>query len=77
MRPQYLIIAVPVVALVATVWLPFVNTATLWFGLPSVMVWTAVWVLAITPALGLLEFSRSQREQDRDFASRRNEEVQP
>jgi hypothetical protein len=77
MRPQYLIIAVPVVALVATVWLPFVNTATLWFGLPSVMVWTAVWVLAITPALALLEFSRNQREQDRDFASRRNEEVQP
>lgn len=77
MRPQYLIIAVPVVALVATVWLPFVNTATLWFGLPSVMVWTAGWVLAITPALALLEFSRDQREQDRDFASRRNEEVQP
>ncbi|HYH29392.1 MAG TPA: hypothetical protein VD903_03315 [Pseudonocardia sp.] len=46
-----------VAALLSTVWLPFVNTATLWFGLPSVGVWTVLWVLAITPALALLEFS--------------------
>lgn len=65
MRPQVLLVAIPVVALVATVWLPFVNTATLWFGLPSMMVWTAGWVLAITPALALLEFSSHQRETDR------------
>jgi len=65
MRAAYLILAVPVVALVATVFLPFVNTSTLWFGLPSVMVWTAVWVIAITPALCLLEFSKRQREADR------------
>lgn len=65
MRPQLLVLAVPIVALVATVWLPFVNTATLWFGLPSVMVWTALWVIAICPALCLLEFSARQREADR------------
>ena len=65
MRPQHVLLAIPVVALVATVFLPFVNTATLWFGLPSVMVWTALWVVAITPALCLLEFSPQQREADR------------
>lgn len=69
MRPQYFVVAIPVVALVATVWLPFVNTSTLWLGLPSVMVWTAGWVLAITPALCLLEFTARQREADRAHAA--------
>ena len=62
-------VLVPVAALVATVWLPFVNTSTLWLGLPSVMVWTAFWVLAITPCLALLEFSRSQREADATYTA--------
>ena len=73
MRPQHLILAIPVVALVATVFLPFVNTSTLWFGLPSVMVWTALWVVAITPALCLLEFSPQQREADRAEALKAGE----
>lgn len=49
---------VVVVALVATVWLPFVNTSSLWLGLPSVMVWTGAWVVAITLTLALIEFTR-------------------
>ncbi|HEY6934934.1 MAG TPA: hypothetical protein VI452_16145 [Marmoricola sp.] len=70
------VLAVPVIALFATVWLPFVNTATLWFGLPSVMVWTILWVLAITPALALIEFRREQREADAaDVDARRDEGV--
>ena len=73
MRARHLVVAVPVVALLATVWLPFVNTSTLWLGLPSVMVWTIGWVLAITPALALLEFSPEQREADRRHA--REQEV--
>jgi|GEM_PF-2230367 hypothetical protein len=64
MRRYLIILAVPVVALVATVWLPFVNSASLWFGLPSVMVWTVFWVLAITPALAAMEFSGRQRAAD-------------
>jgi hypothetical protein len=64
MRRYLIILAIPVVALVATVWLPFVNSASLWFGLPSVMVWSVIWVLAITPALALLEFSPRQRDAD-------------
>lgn len=53
---------VVVVALVATVWLPFVNTSSLWLGLPSVMVWTAVWVALITASLALVEFTRKDDE---------------
>ena len=64
MRRNLIILAIPVIALAATVWLPFVNSATLWFGLPSVMVWTVLWVLAITPALAALEFSGRQRVAD-------------
>ena len=64
MRRYLILVAIPVVALLATVWLPFVNTATLWFGLPSLLVWSGFWVLAITPALALLEFSGRQRDAD-------------
>lgn len=64
MRRNLIILAVPVIALVATVWLPFVNSASLWFGLPSVMAWTVLWVLAITPALAALEFTGPQRVAD-------------
>jgi hypothetical protein len=70
--PFLVLPAVIVAALVSTVWLPFVNTATLWFGLPSVGVWTVLWVLAITPALALLEFSGRYAEEDA-----RDEEVGP
>ena len=75
MRPRMFVVAVPVVALMATVWLPFVNSTTLWFGLPSVMVWTVGWVLAITPALALLEFSPEQREADRMHVEHEAQEV--
>jgi Na+/proline symporter len=58
MRRNLIPLYVVVVALVATVWLPFVNTPTLWFGLPAVMVWTAVWVVGVTLSLALVEFTR-------------------
>jgi len=64
MRRYLILVGVPVVALLATVWLPFVNTATLWLGLPSLLVWSGFWVLAITPTLALLEFSGRQRDAD-------------
>ncbi|MGY2063618.1 hypothetical protein ACW9HQ_52710 [Nocardia gipuzkoensis] len=49
----------PAVALVATPWLPFVNTDRLWFGLPAMLVWTTLWVLAIVPILAALEWARA------------------
>ena len=47
----YLAPAVPVLALILSVNLPFVNSGGLWFGVPALFVWTAVWVLLLTPAL--------------------------
>jgi hypothetical protein len=57
---------VVVVALVATVWLPFVNSSSLWLGLPSIMVWTAAWVLGLTLVLALIEFSRADANETDD-----------
>jgi len=67
MRPPHLALAVVVAALLATVWLPFVNKAHLWLGLPSVMVWTVGWVLALSAALAWLEFGTPQDDSD-DFS---------
>jgi hypothetical protein len=53
--PFLIPIVIIVVALLGTVFFPFVNRSTLWFGLPSVGVWSALWVLAIAPALALVE----------------------
>ncbi|MFB8002718.1 hypothetical protein [Nocardia sp. NPDC056000] len=50
---------VPAVALLSAIWLPFVNTPHLWFGLPALFVWLSAWVLLITPALLLAERGRS------------------
>ncbi|MFI0409154.1 hypothetical protein [Actinomadura sp. 3N508] len=58
MRLASLVLAVPVVAMVATVWLPFVNGPHLWFGLPSMLVWSVGWILAVTPALAFVERRR-------------------
>ncbi|PXX71757.1 hypothetical protein DFR70_1011191 [Nocardia tenerifensis] len=52
---------IPAVALVATPWLPFVNTTELWFGLPAMMVWTTLWALAIVPSLAAVEWRRTRR----------------
>lgn len=64
MRWRVVALAVIVVALVGTVWLPFVNRSTLWLGLPSVMTWTVFWVLLITPALAAVEFSGRWDDED-------------
>lgn len=67
MRVKLILLGVVVVALVATVWLPFVNTSSLWLGLPSIMVWTAAWVLGITLVLALIEFSRADEDENDDL----------
>ncbi|MFD8097757.1 hypothetical protein [Streptomyces malaysiensis] len=53
------LLAVPVAALLAAVWLPFVNGPQLWLGLPSLLVWSVGWVLALTPALAYVERCRN------------------
>jgi hypothetical protein len=73
MRRYALPLGIIVVALVSTVFLPFVNTPSLWFGLPSVMVWTAVWVVLITVALAAIEFSGVHADADAREAAGRDE----
>ena len=49
------IAAVPIVGFVITPFLPFVNGPHLWFGVPSVLVWTAIWVIGTVVALRIVE----------------------
>src|SRR5258708_15664196 len=43
MRPYHVIPVVPALALVLMPFLPFVNTDSLWLGLPRMMVWGGAW----------------------------------
>jgi hypothetical protein len=52
--------AIPAAALLLTPWLPFVDSAKLWFGLPSMLVWPAVWVFLVVPALAAVEWGRTR-----------------
>ncbi|ANS25815.1 hypothetical protein WSS_A08659 [Rhodococcus opacus M213] len=62
----------PVLALVTAVWLPFVNTADLWLGMPRLLVWCSAWVLLLLPALAAVEFGlvrpHEERSEDLQFA---------
>lgn len=50
MRPYYLPPLLPILAMVLMPFLPFVNTTTLWFGLPAMFVWGGIWCVLLTPA---------------------------
>ena len=67
MRARAVVVVIPVVALLVTVFLPFVNRPALWLGLPSVMVWTAGWVLALSAALAWVEFGGRHADDDVDW----------
>ncbi len=54
-HPVTLLLVVPILALLSSVYLPFVNSQSLWFGVPAIFVWTSVWVILITPTLWLVE----------------------
>ncbi|CAM5477410.1 hypothetical protein GCM10010329_30150 [Streptomyces spiroverticillatus] len=47
--------AVPVLAFLATPFLPFVSGPHLWLGLPSVLVWCVLWTAGTSAALALVE----------------------
>ena len=55
----------PVLALVTAVWLPFVNTADLWLGMPRLLVWCSAWVLLLLPALAAVEFGLVRPHEER------------
>lgn len=64
MRSYYLVPAVPALALVLMPFLPFVNSTGLWFGLPKMMVWGAVWCVLCCPALLIAERMMARRGAD-------------
>ena len=49
------IAAIPILGFLSTPFLPFVNGPHLWFGVPSVLVWTAIWVIGTVVALRIVE----------------------
>lgn len=56
--PKRIVIAcVPIAGFLATPFLGFVNGPHLWFGLPSVLVWTAICVIGTVVALRIVETS--------------------
>jgi protein-S-isoprenylcysteine O-methyltransferase Ste14 len=55
MRPHHFIPVIPALALVLMPFLPFVNTAALWLGLPRMMVWGGAWCVLLTAALLICE----------------------
>jgi hypothetical protein len=55
MRRFHFIPAPPVIALILTPVLPFLNSGGLWLGLPKMFVWAGCWCAALTPALLVTE----------------------
>lgn len=74
------IAAVPVLGFLLTPLLPFVNGPHLWFGFPSVLVWTALCVAATIVSLRIVEASYLRdggREADRaDLEGHHDSEVE-
>jgi hypothetical protein len=58
--------AIPVIALVVMPFLPFVNTACLWLGLPRMLVWVALWSILLVPAMRWSQCLMERREQGGD-----------
>lgn len=62
MRPYHIIPMVPALALVLMPFLPFVNNAGLWLGLPRMMVWGGAWCVLLTVAFLLTDRMMSRGE---------------
>lgn len=69
-------VLIVVVALLVGVAIPAVNSAHLWLGVPSLILWSLIGVALLTPALVIVEFTgrgrktEDDREGDYEEASR-------
>ncbi|WP_407548863.1 hypothetical protein QOM21_06970 [Streptomyces sp. Pv4-95] len=60
--------ALPVAGFLSTPFLPFVNGPHLWFGLPSVLVWTVLWTVGTTAALAAVEHLSPHHDESEEEA---------
>ncbi|MGY0018416.1 hypothetical protein ACVHNB_05455 [Streptomyces sp. YJ-C3] len=64
--PHALWAAVPVLAFLSTPFLPFVDGAHLWLGIPSVLCWCLIWTAGTTAALVLADRLTGPRDDEED-----------
>lgn len=61
---RFLPLIIVVLALLAAVFVPGVNSATLWLGVPPLVLWSIVGVALLTPLLALVEFTRTDSDDE-------------
>jgi hypothetical protein len=61
---RFLPLVLVVVALLAVVAIPPINRATLWFGIPPLVVCSVVGVALLTPLLALVEFTGRHQDDE-------------
>ena len=66
MRSYHLPPILPILALVAMPFLPFVNSTGLWLGLPKMVVWGGISALLLSPTL-LWSEHMMQRAREKDL----------
>jgi hypothetical protein len=63
---RFVPLAVVVLALLCIAAIPVVDNASLWFGLPPLVLCSVVGVALLTPLLALIEFTRADRHEDEE-----------
>jgi fatty acid desaturase len=61
---RFLPLIIIVVALLAAVFVPGVDRATLWLGMPPLVLVSIVGVALLTPLLALVEFTRTDSDDE-------------
>jgi hypothetical protein len=57
-------IAIVLVAVLVAQFIPAVNRATLWLGVPPMVLWPMVGIALLTPLLAMLEFTRKADDEE-------------
>ncbi|HEX4722711.1 MAG TPA: hypothetical protein VH333_09370 [Pseudonocardiaceae bacterium] len=61
---RFLPLIIVVIALLVAVFVPGVDRATLWLGVPPLVLWSVVGVALLTPLLALVEFTRTDSDDE-------------
>lgn len=57
-------LVIVLVALLVAQFVPAVNRATVWLGVPPMVLWPMVGVALLTPLLALIEFTRKHDDEE-------------